>query len=340
MGAFAPIYAGRMPGNMVCWCTMEAERVGRLFGFVGATVAVSVFTFFIAPLSVRAAFGVSPPFIHASHLSPGAKYSKTIYLVQDHPSEDLKVIAELSFPPKVQKWISLDTGFSFVIPKGVRQFPVTVSIAVPKEEKLAAYNGTLRFKTAPADQGLEGGQVAIALGALVNIDIVVGNEVYHKYRANIDLLDIEEGWSPRVRVRFFNEGNVAESFDRAVYRLYDEFRAISIAFAQKTSGFPLVPAFTTKEFVVEFPLQNLYLAVGNYWGEVQFFKNDKVVASNATVFRVLPKGTLQKGEGSAASSDFLFYLLFGILAVVVAVFVGLLRMKLTRSRKKKKLSHS
>ncbi|RMD66881.1 hypothetical protein D6833_00960 [Candidatus Parcubacteria bacterium] len=318
---------------------MEAERVGRLFGFVSATVAVGMLAFFIAPSSAGAAFGVSPPFIHASHLSPGAKYSKTIYLVQDQPSEDLKVTAELSFPDEVKKWISLDTGFSFVIPKGVRQFPVTISIAVPKEEKLAAYNGTLRFKTAPAGQNLEGGQVAIALGALVNIDIVVGNEVYHKYRANIDLLDIEEGWSPKVRVRFFNEGNVAESFDRATYRLYDEFRAISIAFAQKTSGFPLVPAFTTKEFVIEFPI-NLHLGVGNYWGEVQLFKNDKVVASNATVFRVLPEGTLQKGKSAAAPGVRLFSILLAVLAVMAALLVGLLRRRITRGKRKKNVSHS
>src|SRR3989344_7405231 len=82
------------------------------------------------PFRAEASFGISPPFIHATHLVKGAKYTQVVYLVQDQPNEDVYIKADLKIPDSIRSWISIDKGFEFTIPKGTRQFPVEISVHV------------------------------------------------------------------------------------------------------------------------------------------------------------------------------------------------------------------
>ncbi|MEK7508097.1 MAG: hypothetical protein AAB602_03385 [Patescibacteria group bacterium] len=267
----------------------------------------------------QAAFGISPPFMNADHLVAGAKYTQTIYLVRDDPEAEIPIKAELDVPNYIRSWISLDQGYTFIIPKGVRQFPVNVTIQVPKGESVGSYTGRLSFTTAPASQG----QVTIALGAQVAINLIIGNDTYRKFSVPlVRPLDIEEGWNPRVYVKFNNEGNIPESFTGGTFELLNQYGGIRLAYAEKRRDFPEVPPFTIKEFTVEFPI-DFHLGIGQYWAVVNFYQGEKVVANQKTVFNVLKSGSLSSPLQKVLNSmrDSWVYYALGLL--IIGIFVTL-----------------
>lgn len=272
----------------------------------------------------EAAFGISPPFLNATYLVKGAEYSQTVYLIQDQPSTDLGIKANLEIPEKIRSWITVDQGTEFVIPQGVRQFPVKVTVKVPNDTELGIYNGNISFTTKPT----QAGQVTIALGAQLILNLKVGNEIYENFNVPIiKPLDIEEGWNPKVLVRLNNMGNVPEAFTGATYELLDQYGSVRLAYIQKTNGFPEVPAFKEEEFVTEFPI-DFYVGVGQYWANVSFYKGDTLVASQKTVFNVLKAGTL---NGPIAT--LINYIkrhkvyAYGILALAVLLLIFIFRKK-------------
>lgn len=253
----------------------------------GSLTAVALGLLFLPSFSF-ASFGISPPYLHADHLVPGARYVQTIYLVQDKPDQDLPIQAKLEIAESVRSWVSIDPGFTFTIPQGVRQFPVKVMVTVPKDAPLTAYHGEISFTGTPS----QAGQVTIALGVKMSIDIRVGNDIFQKINIPIvRLLDIEEGWNPRVYVKFENEGNVAESLTGATYELYDRYGSVLLSTSQRSDGFPEIAPFSADEFTLEFPVP-LQLGVGEYWGRVNLYQQDKIVGSQKTVFNVLKRGSL------------------------------------------------
>ncbi len=265
---------------------MKPFLYGRVSAAFGLTAAALFF--FAFPQLSRGAFGISPPFMHPTSLVPGSHYSQTIYLVQDQPNADLGMRVTLNVPDAIRPWFRINPDERFTIPQGVRQFPVEIIVDIPKDTGLGVYIGKISFVTQPADEG----QVAIALGAEVDIALTVGNDIVRKLTIPIIRpLDIEEGWDPRVYVKVDNEGNVAERFSGAIFEVYDQFGASRLAYIQKQDGFPEIPAFSTQEFTLEFPT-NFYLGLGQYWASITLFREGKVEASNKTVFNALKKGSL------------------------------------------------
>src|SRR3989344_3360725 len=95
-----------------------------ILGMMVFAAVCGVFLFTSGVQTADAAFGISPPFLNADHLVPGAAYEQVIYLVQDHPDVDIPIKATLTVPESIKSWITIDKGFDFVIPQGTRQFPV------------------------------------------------------------------------------------------------------------------------------------------------------------------------------------------------------------------------
>ncbi len=254
----------------------------------GVFILAGLALFYEGTLTASAAFGVSPPAFNATHMVKGSRYSQIIYLVRDVADQDLRIQGKLEISDSIKKWFTINGGKEIVIPKGVRQFPVEIVFEVPKNAGLAVYSGTLTFQGVPDQTG----QVAIALGVEIAVNVQIGEGIYRKFSVPlVRLLDIEEGWSPRVSVRFANEGNVPEAIEGATYELFDQFGAVRLAYIQKNKNFPEIPPFTTKEEIIEFPI-DLHLGIGAYWGSVNFVKNGSVVASAKTVFSVLEAGSL------------------------------------------------
>lgn len=291
-------------------------------------LAAALFFLIGASTTHAGSFGSSPPYFTADHLVPGATFSQTIYLVQDDPSVDLPIQAQLTVPDAVKGWFSIDKGFSFTIPAGVRQFPVVVTVVVPKDAGLAKYDGTLVFTTSPSQTG----QVSIALGTSIAVHLTIGNDIYEKYSVpSIQFATIEEGWNPRAIVKFENDGNIPEGFDSATFDIYDQYDAVRLAYITKESGFPQIPAFTTENDTIEFPT-DFHLGVGQYWGIVTFYKNQQAVASLKTVFNVVPAGSILGPFGSFIYSIERNPTLLA-LVVVVILFVVFIIWNFTRRRR-------
>lgn len=261
----------------------------KLFLFLGVILGLPLFLLNFK--FTEAAFGISPPAFRAEHAVKGSTYSQIIYLVQDQPNDDLRIEANLRIDEKIKDWFVINDGKEIIIPKGVRQFPLKVTLNVPKNADLGVYDGSLTFMGVP-DQA---GQVTIALGAEATIGVTVGTGIFRKFSVPlVEFLDIEEGWSPRVKVKFNNEGNVAETLDGATYELFDKFGAVRLAYIQKDDDFPEVPPFTIQDYTLEFPI-DLHLGIGDYWGSVNLIKGEKVIATQRTVFKVLEAGSLTPG---------------------------------------------
>lgn len=273
-------------------------RKALFLGFIITAAALGIFMIKIGVAKATDAYGISPPFLHATHLVEGVEFRDTIYIVRDNDAYNVWITTDLSdFPESIRDWIEIGPGSTFMIPKGVRQFPVEIIIKVPKNSGPRDYTQKITFTTGALGGGNEGGdstgQVAITYGLNLIVNLTVGNEVYRDFRASIDILDIEEGWSPRVNIRFKNKGNVPESFNRATFEVFDQYKAIRLAFIQKVEDFPETPPFTEKDYVVDFPI-DLFLGLGEYWGNVVFSQGNSVIAQQETVFKVLEKGSLSK----------------------------------------------
>lgn len=243
----------------------------------------------VLPQSSEGAFGVSPPFINASNLLKGSRFEQTIYLVQDQPNRDLRIQVNFDINEKVRDWFVFNEGKKIIIPKGVRQFPLKVEINIPKDADLGYYSGSLDFVGLPNEAE---GQITIALGVSVAINMTVGTDISRDFKVvYVKPLDIEEGWAPRASVKVNNLGNISESFDGATAEILDKFGGARLAYIQLNNGFKEVPAFTSAENIIEFPI-DLHLGLGQYWMGVSLFKEDKVVATEKAIFNVLKKGSL------------------------------------------------
>ncbi len=287
-------------------------RYNRLvwFGF-----GVAILFFGLQTNLASAAFGISPPFVNSDHLLPGSRYVQTVFLVQDHPDQDTRIKAELEINDRIKSWITINNGDEIIIPKGVRQFPVNVEIRIPKSAELGLYKGSVTFVGVPDVAG----QVTVALGVKLLLNLTVGTGIYREYSIPlVRFLDIEEGWSPRVYVKFYNGGNVPESLEQAVYELSDQFGAVRLAFIQKNDGFEEIPPFTTQDLTIEFPI-DLHLGVGQYWGSVNLYKEGKILAHQRAVFNVLEKGSLSNPFKLALKNIEGNWIYYSIAALVLAV---------------------
>ena len=275
----------------------------------------------ITPSVGWAAFGASPPFLNASHLVKGARYEQKIYLVRDNADIALPIKADLALPDTIKSWVSMKQGTSFIIPEGVRQFPVSILINVPKNAELGVYSGTVTFGSQPE----ESGQVTVSLGIEIPINITIGTNIHRDLKAGlIKLLDIEEGWSPRVYIKLENGGNVAERFDSASYELFDGFKDKRFAVSQKRDNFPEVPPFETEEFTVEFPV-DFHLGIGQYWGSVTFYQGETPIGSQTAIFNVLKRGSLSNPANQLLSvlnlgANWIYYL-GGLILLILITFI-------------------
>ncbi len=297
-----------------------------------ALLIATAFAAILLPAGVTfAAFGVSPPFLNAFHLVPGATYTQTIYLVQDNPATDLTINATLNVPASIKSWISIDKGIQFVIPAGTRQFPVNITVTVPKNQTLGSYSGNIVFATAPSPSG----QVSIALGANVAVNLTVGNNIYEQYSVPyITIPSVEEGWNPRATYRFENDGNVPEGIDSATFDLYDQYDANRLDYITKSDGFPTTAPFTTSEYTIDFPT-DFHLGIGDYWGVVTFYKNNEVVASQKTIFHVLPPGSLSSNIDLIFGNISSFWIYY--LAALLALLLGGWRFWIARRLKRQEI---
>lgn len=266
----------------------------------------------------EAGFGVSPPLIKEDRLVRGITFERVIYLVQGNPDREVPI--EVTVDSDIKDWISFPQGMPITIPQGVQQFPLVVKVEVPESAELGIYSGNIRITAVP-NRADESGEVAIALGGLVKLDLTVGEGVVYDFSVKqIKLLDIKEGESPKARIDIINSGNVPAGPDVVTFELFNKFGEIRLAYAE-SEDFKKVAVFSEGGDTLEFPM-NIYIAPGEYWGHVKVYREESLIGEQRTVFNVTERTLLEK------------LLPWGIGALVLLVVVGI--GLYVRSRLKKK----
>lgn len=250
-------------------------------------IIIAAFFIGIFWLSIaHAGFGVSPPKIVNKYLLPGSHFEQTVYLVQNKPEIDIKISADMS--GEVENWISIDKGVSFIVPAGIQQYPIKVMIDVPEDVEFKHYGGNMRITGKPAE---EGGVVTIALGVLLNFDLEVSREAFTDFiLRGIIVSDIEKGWPIKIMARVENLGNTEAGPNRISASILNEYKE-KIRDLGETNAVGKTKPFSVGQAIGEFKND---LEVGEYWADIKIFDKDKVVWEGYKLFKVLPRGSINK----------------------------------------------
>jgi len=248
--------------------------------------------------TVLAGFGISPPYVTNHNLSRGSNFEKDIWLTRGNPVEDLRAEIEIDVPG-ANDWISVDKGNSFILPKGEQKISITVSVSVPKNAEYKSYPGFIRITTYPVNSAEGGGQVAIILGARIDVSLDVKDiEIFDfEIKRIIGPHDLEEGhnvlwWFSPGKIKFDmeieNTGNVKVSPTKVLFEIYDgEKKSLIETITAKKIG--KVDPFQTKNITAELSTK---LAAGSYWAIFKIFKGDEIVEEGETHLSILPRGEI------------------------------------------------
>jgi len=198
----------------------------------------------------------------------------------------------------VAKWISVKNGNEFIIPASVTQYQIDFVVQIPQEIPFGFYEGTIDIVAKDPQRGE--GQVAIALGAQARVKINVSDEEFSDFRIQeTSLPDIEELYSYDITDMTFVE-----------------------------------PFLTSQSVGVVAP----NLPVGQYWGEIEVYKEGELVLGDRIRFDVFPRWTLEGKPIVRALYDAIFgttvgIVVFSVLATLI-VASGVFFLLIRKMRKK------
>jgi len=286
---------------------------------------ISLIGLFGAINSVRAGFGVSPPFINNSHLTPGCSFEETIYLVRGQPTEEL--IAEVTIEaPEIESWITIEKGLSFPLPKDIQQFPMKVKIQVPQDAAYGNYQGYIRVRAISADS--QPGQVTTLIGGRIDLGLTVTEKGFTDFRikGNPLIPDIEKGNLLVVFIMIENIGNTQVRPSRVHLDIYD-IAHLNLLTSGDINEMNSVLSFETSQVRGQMPIN---LEIGEYWTDITVYKEEKSAGFYRIYFKVIPKvEILAERPKDKGLLFFFWYVLIGIIIAVIAVL-------LNRSIKKEK----
>jgi hypothetical protein len=315
----------------------------RTRNFWFGVILTFLFSLGLAALAL-AGFGVSPPYFRNENLARGSHYEKKIVLVRGDPVEDLK--AEITIDVSgAEDWISIDKGTEFVLPKGEKQIPIVVGVDVPREAGFGNYKGAIRIKTSPLEPP-EGGMVSIALGAQIDVDLMVTDKEIIDFKIRgVKASDLEEGhklwWMDfpgkiLFSMKIENLGNVTAGPSKVLFDIYDS-QEENLLETIETTKIGKVNSFETGEVVTKL-LTNL--KPGSYWAAFKIFKGEEIISEGKISLSILPYGTMTgyKGAGffDLPLSDQLIAILLVLLVVVSIGYGGYKGYKGYKNRKKAK----
>lgn len=243
-----------------------------------------------------AGFGITPPYVRNDTLRPGSEYTQEIIIVRSDPVEDLS--AELTMNlPGIESWFSTDRGSKFILPKGESQFKLHVTVRVPDEAKLGAYNGNIRIRTSSLDGPQTG--VSLALGAQIDVNLKVVNEVFAFNVRRVELFEAEEGYQKwwlnfpgkmKFAIYLENVGNVPAAPYKINFQIYDVTGSQLLETTSNTNKMETVLPFDTKKVSASLPT---WLPPGAYQVKYDIRKTETESAATGQLsLSILPHGTI------------------------------------------------
>jgi len=263
--------------------------------FIGVTIGFFILLFLTQ--GAWAGFGITPPYFINHNLTRGSHFEKSIWLTRGDPSEDLRIEVSVDVPG-ANEWISIDRGESFILEKGEQKTAMVIKIDVPKRAEFKSYPGYIRITTYPVN-GSKGGQVAIILGARIEVDLDVKDiKIFDFEIQRVNTYDLEEGheilwWFSPSKISFEmeieNTGNVKAAPNKVVFEIYDA-REENLLETVEVKRMNKINPFETGTVIAKLPTK---LLAGSYWAVFKIFKKDEVVKEGRVHLSILPRGTLQ-----------------------------------------------
>lgn len=287
-----------------------------------------------------AGFGISPPYVKNNQIVPGSHYEQKITLLRSSADEDLR--AEITVnAPDIEKWISIDKGNKFLMPKGQLQVPMVVSVDAPSDAEIGNYKGYINIRIVPAEDK-QGGGVAIALGARVDVDLTLTNVTFSDFIVRlVSIPDVERLGSPwnwqylaplfdklfyrvRVAMNIENKGNVDTAPSKVHLDIYDLTENKLLESSEDTDMKQVKP-YATDAVEAYFPTK---LKSGQYWGKIKIYKDNEITNSYKMAFTVAEPGGL---GGKARDLGFgPWAVLGGLVIAALAVAAVLIKIKAWR----------
>jgi len=300
-------------------------------------IILFIFSLLFLANPANAGFGISPARIENDILLRGSVLNKTIYLVQSNPSSDVVVNVNV-VPSKISKWIEIEKGASFIIPKGVNQYPVNIKITIPKNINIGNYNGSVLFKTYYNKENSKEGTVKSMIGSEVNIDLKVINNEYRNFLINnLNVPNTVVGDSSFLIINAINKGNVSENIDKINIEVFDNKFNRRIKTINKNIN-NIVNPFSSLKTKVKF---NSELSIGEYWLNVKAYRKGEIIKEDKIIFEVIPKvsiSTIKDNELTVKREVEIRYkwsLIFSVSAIsLYGIYLWIKRLKFNLKIKK------
>lgn len=246
---------------------------------LGSLIIIFAGVILFAPThALAAAFGVSPPWVKNNHLLPGATSKEVIYLSRNEPEEEMKVAVRISGDEDLVGWIQIQNEENLIMKKGQTLLPMKIIVEVPEHATLKKYTGSIFVTLSPivADTSLEGGEVAIGLGARIAVNIsVIGDKITDYEVTSVTVEPQEEDDPFSINVEVENKGNTEISDLKGQIDIYNSINTEilkSLTFIPFDE--PVSPDETKK---VEMIYQDYIPDPGEYWVAVKTFKDEEVI---------------------------------------------------------------
>lgn len=287
-----------------------------------------------------AGFGITPPYVRNETLRQGSEYTQEIIIVRSDPVEDLN--AELTYSlPGYESWFSSDRGTKFILPKGESQVKLHITVRVPDDAKLGAYNGNIRIRTYSSENATSG--VSLALGAQIDVHLKVVDEVFDFQVRRVELSEAEEGYKKwwlsfpgKVKFAIYleNTGNVPAAPYKVVLSVYDVTGTQLLETTENTNRIDTILPFDTKKVYAYIPT---WLPPGSYSVKYDIKKTETESAQTGQLsLSVLPRGTItgyeQYGFEGLKLADQLSLILPAAILLLTLVTVVIVK----RSKRKKR----
>ncbi len=310
----------------------QSSRARRVPSRAIFLVLISLLLFLICTDVALAGFGITPPYVRNSRLTPGAVFEQKITLVRSDPVEDLQANITMNLPG-IEGWFTIDRGDSFIMPAGETQVPIVVTVRVPEDAEYTQHKGAIRIRTSAPPTESESGGVSIALGAQIDVAIEVVDQIFDFEVRKIRVTDLEEGrrkWGLffPAKIRFFmtieNTGNAVFGPTRVRFEIYDGDGDQLLESTENTNDIEQIAPFATQEVLAELPTR---LPAGRYVAKYTVFKDEEIAQQNVVTLSINPIGTIPGYEGYGFSGLSLqdklkVALVLGIPIVILAGVIG------------------
>ena len=237
--------------------------------------------------TIQAAFGTSPPWVKNDKLLPGSTLEETVYLSRSDAQGAVKIDAKITGDEEIKAWTTIENRDSLIMPSGQNLLPMKVTVTVPEDAKLGDYKGGIFVIMGPADdeETLGGGQIAIALGGNISVELTVIDNEINDYRiksANVAPQEPDEPFAVNVAVS--NTGNTPVSEVEGEIDIYEAGGTEAV----KTLAFqPLnEPLEFNETRDMEMVFDDYRPAAGDYNVDVKAFKDGEIIYENRVVKQV------------------------------------------------------